>query len=69
MESLLVTTEVVAVTVLTFLLALALEPLLIMAVLALAKKGMRRWPPQPRPEPQISELRLLSAGPKNSPRD
>lgn len=69
MERLLVTTEVVAVTALTFLLALAIEPLLVMAVLALAKKGMRRWPPQPRPEPQVAELRLLATGPKNSPRD
>jgi hypothetical protein len=68
MESLLVTSEVIVVTLLTFLLALAVEPLLVMAVLALAKKGMRR-PPQPSPEPQVAELRLLATGPKNLPRD
>ena len=69
MESLLVTIEVVVVSVLTFLLALAIEPLLIMGVLALAKKGIRRWPPQPRPEPQLAEMRLLATGPKNSPHE
>ena len=69
MESLLVTSEVIVVTALTFLLALAIEPLLVMAVLVLAKKGMRHWPPQRRPELKIAELCLLATGPKNSPRD
>ncbi|MFZ3212166.1 MAG: hypothetical protein WA188_11695 [Terriglobales bacterium] len=68
MENVLVTTEVIAVTLLTFILALVIEPLLVMAVLALAKKAARR-PPQPAPEPRIAELRLLATGPKNSSQD
>lgn len=69
MERLLVTTEVIAVTLLTFILALVIEPLLVMAVLGLAKKAAQRHPPQPAPEPQIAELRLLATGPKNSSQD
>ena len=69
MDNLLVTTEIVAVTVLTFILALVIEPLLVMAVLGLAKKAAQRRPPQPAPEPQVAELRLLATGPKNSSQD
>ncbi len=53
MENLLVTTEVIAVTLLTFILALVIEPLLVMAVLGLARKAAQRRPLQPAPEPQI----------------
>ena len=69
MENVLVTTEVIAVTLLTFILALVIEPLLVMAVLGLAKKAAQRHASQPAPEPQIAELRLLAAGPKNSHQD
>ena len=69
MENVLVTTEVIAVTLLTFILALVIEPLLVMAVLGLAKKAARRRPSQPACEPQVTELRLLATGPKNSSQD
>jgi hypothetical protein len=69
MESLLVTAEIVAVTLLTFILALVIEPLLVMAVLGLAKKAAQHRPPQPAREPQVAELRLLATGPKNSSQD
>jgi len=69
MESLLVTTEIVAVTVLTFVLALVIEPLLVMAVLGLASKAAQCQPLQPAREPAAAELRLLATGPKGSPRD
>lgn len=69
MENLLVTTEVIVVTVLTFILALVIEPLLVMAVLGLAKKAAQRRPPQPAREPQIAELRLLATSPKSSSQD
>jgi len=64
MDNLLVTTEIVAVTVLTFILALVIEPLLVMAVLGLARKAAERRPLRPAPEPQIAELGLLATGPK-----
>jgi hypothetical protein len=69
MESLLVTTEIVAVTVLTFIVALVIEPLLVMAVLGLARKAAQCRPPRPAPEPQIADLRLLATAPKSSPQD
>ena len=69
MDNLLVTTEIVAVTVLTFILALVIEPLLVMAVLGLARKAAQGRPLRPAPEPQIAELRLLATGPKSSPQD
>ena len=69
MERVLVTTEVIVVTLLTFIVALAIEPLLVMAVLGLAKKAAQYRPPRPVPEPQVAELRLLATGPKSSPRD
>jgi len=69
MENVLVTTEVIAVTLLTFILALVIEPLLVMAVLALAKKAAQGRPSQPIAEPQVTELRLLSTGPKNLSQD
>ncbi len=70
MERLLVTTEVIAVTVLTFILALVIEPLLVMAILGLAKKAAQRRPPrQGGREPLAAELRLLATGPKSSPQD
>jgi len=69
MESLLVTTEIVAVTVLTFILALVIEPLLVMAVLGLAKKAAQCRPLQPVREPAPAELRLLATAPKSSPQD
>jgi hypothetical protein len=69
MEDLLITTEIIAATVLSFILALVIEPLLVMAVLGLAKKAAQRRPPQPAPEPQVAELRLLATGPKNSSQD
>jgi len=66
MESLLVTTEVIAVTVLTFILALVIEPLLVMAVLGLAKKAAQCRSPQPAREPQVeADARRLSRGPKS----
>jgi hypothetical protein len=64
MENVLVTTEVIAVTLLTFILALVIEPLLVMGVLALAKKAAQSRPPQPAVEPRAAELRLLATGPK-----
>lgn len=69
MENVLMTSAVVAVTVLTFILALVIEPLLVMAVLGFAKKAARRRPPQPVREPHVAELRLLATGPKNSSQD
>lgn len=69
MESLLVTTEIVAVTVLTFILALVIEPLLVMAVFGLARKAAQCRTPRPAPEPAVAELRLLATGPKSSPQD
>jgi hypothetical protein len=69
MESLLVTTEVIVVTVLTFILALVIEPLLVMTVLGRARKAAQRRPPQPAREPRVAELRLLATGPKNSSQD
>jgi len=42
MEHALITTEVVAVTLVSFLLALVIQPLLVMAVLGLAKKAAQR---------------------------
>jgi len=67
MENVLVTGEVIAVTLLTFILALLVEPLLVMGVLALAKKAAQSHPLQPAAdEPRSAELRLLAAGPKNS---
>lgn len=69
MENILVTTEVIAVTLLTFILALVIEPLLVMAVLGLAKKAAQRHASRPAPEPRVAELRLLAAGPKNSHQD
>jgi len=69
MESLLVTTEIVAVTVLTFILALVIEPLLVMTVLGLASKAAQGRPLQPAREPAAAELRLLATGPKSSPQD
>ena len=69
MENVLMTTEVIAVTLLTFILALVIEPLLVMAVLSLAKKAAQRRTPQPAPEPRVAELRLLATGPKNSSQD
>ena len=69
MESALVTTEIVAVTVLTFILALAIEPLMVMAVLGLARKAAQCRPLQSAREPAAAELRLLATGPKSSPQD
>jgi len=69
MENVLVTTEVIAVTLLTFILALVIEPLLVMAVLALAKKAAQARPLQPAVQPQVAELRLLATGPKNLSQD
>jgi hypothetical protein len=70
MERLLVTTEVIVVTVLTFILALVIQPLLVMAVLGLARKAAEFRPPrQVGCERQVAELRLLATGPKSSPRD
>jgi len=69
MESLLVTSEIVAVTVLTFILALVIEPLLVMAVLGLASKAARRRPLRSASEPAVAELRLLATGPNSSPQD
>jgi energy-converting hydrogenase Eha subunit A len=68
-ESLLVNTEIVAVTLLTFVLALVIEPLMVMAVLGLASKAAQRRPLRPAPEPRVAELRLLAAGAKTSARD
>jgi len=68
MENALITTEIVAVTLMSFLLALVIQPLLVMAVLGLAKKAAQCRAPQPAREPQPAELRLLAAGPKSSSR-
>jgi hypothetical protein len=69
MDNLLVTTEIIAVTVLTFILALVIEPLLVMAVLGLARKAAQSRPLRPAPVPRVAELRLLATGPKSSPQD
>jgi len=69
MENILVTTEIIAVTVLTFILALLIEPLLVMAVLSLASKAAQCRPSRPASEPAVTELRLLATGPNSSPRD
>jgi len=64
MESVLVTTEIVAVTMLTLILALVIEPLMVMAVLGLANKAAQSRLLRPAPEPRVAELRLLATGPK-----
>jgi hypothetical protein len=69
MENLLITAEIIAATLLSFILALVIEPLLVMAVLGIAKKAAQCRAPQPAREPELAELRLLATGPKNSPRD
>jgi len=69
MENLLITTEVIAATLLSFILALVIEPLLVMAVLGLAKKAAQSLSAQPVHEPRPAELRLLATGPKISPRE
>jgi len=68
MENALITTEVVAVTLVSFMLALVIQPLLVMAVLGLAKKAAQCRVPQRAREPQAAELRLLATGPKSSSR-
>lgn len=69
MENALITTEIIAVTLLSFILALVIEPLLVMAVLGLAKKAAQCRVAQPAHEPQPAELRLLATGPKGSSRN
>jgi hypothetical protein len=69
MENLLITIEIIAATLLSFVLALVIEPLLVMAVLGVAKKAVQRHATQPAPEPQVAALRLLATGPKSSTRD
>lgn len=69
MENVLITTEIIAATLLSFILALVIEPLLVMAVLGLAKKAAQCRVPQPAHGPQPAELRLLATGPKSLPRD
>jgi len=69
METTLITTEIIVVTLLSFMLALLIEPLLVMGVLALVKKAAQCRPPQLAPEPAVTELQLLATKPKNSPRD
>jgi len=69
MENVLITTEIIAATLLSLTLALVIEPLLVMAVLGLAKKAAQSRAAQPAPEPQPAQLRLLATGPKNSPQD
>ena len=69
MDNVLITTEIIAATLLSFILALVIEPLLVMAVLGLAKKAAQCRAPQPAPEMQPAELRLLATGPKSSSRD
>jgi hypothetical protein len=73
MESLLVTSEVIAVTLLTFILALVVQPLLVMAVLGLARRAAQCRPrarePQSPAERGIAELRMLATGPKSSSQD
>lgn len=68
MENVVITTEVIAATLLSFMLALVIEPLLVMAVLGLAKKAAQGHASQAGREPQPAELRLLATGPKSSPR-
>jgi len=67
MENTLITTEIIAATLLSFMLALLIEPLLVMGVLALAKKAAQRRPPIPAPEAPIAELGSLATGPKVRP--
>jgi hypothetical protein len=67
MENLLITTEIIAATLLSFILALVIEPLLVMAVLGLAKKAAQHHARRPAHEPPIAELRLLATGPKSLP--
>ena len=64
MESVLVTTEIVAVTMLTLILALVIEPLMVMAVLGLANKAAQSRLPHPASEPRVADLRLLATGPE-----
>jgi hypothetical protein len=69
MDNVLITTEIIAATLLSFILALVIEPLLVMAVLGLAKKAAQCRVPQPAGEPEPADLRLLATGPKSSSRD
>jgi hypothetical protein len=66
MENVLVYTEVVAVSVLSCLLALAIQPLLVMAVFGVARKAVRLRQPQAAVELNAAELRLIATGPKIS---
>ncbi len=66
METTLITTEIIVATLLSFLLALLIEPLLVIGVLALAKKAAQRRP-TPAPEAPIAELRRLATSPKVRP--
>lgn len=60
METLLVNTEIVAVTVLTFVLALVVQPLLVMAVLGVARRAARGRSAQPECERRVAELRAIA---------
>ena len=60
METLLVNTEIVAVTALTFLLALVVQPLLVLAVLGVARRAARGRATQPECDRRIAELRAIA---------
>ena len=68
MDNLLVTTEIVAVTVLTFILALVIEPLLVMAVLGLARKAAQAGRYGPRPNRKSPNCASWLPAPRVRPR-
>jgi hypothetical protein len=68
METLLADLEIAAVVALSFMFALLIEPVLLMLVLGMTRRGLRRKHPGAR-IPVFAELRALATGPKESHRD
>lgn len=67
METLLADVEIVMVVALSFLFALLIEPVLLMLVLGLTRRGLRRKHPEAK-VPALAELRVAT-GPRRSSGD
>jgi hypothetical protein len=68
-DTVLVNAEIVAVTALSFLLALVVQPLLVVAVLGVARRAVRGRSAQPECDRRVAELRAIATGRKNVSRD